>query len=133
MILKEKYVKSAKLDNLSGSIIFFANEKSEIRNINKILNQTQNNLFKKNLKNNNKKKEIFSFDISYNQKIIIFSLKKNRNSFEKTGASLFEFFKNENLDKIYIFGDTIEHSNKIKCLHELAHGMKLSPTLLINT
>jgi len=125
MILKEKYVKSAKLDNLSGSIIFFANEKSEIRNINKILNQTQNNLFKKNLKNNNKKKEIFSFDISYNQKIIIFSLKKNRNSFEKTGASLFEFFKNENLDKIYIFGDTIEHSNKIKCLHELAHGMKL--------
>ena len=125
MVLKEKYVKSAKLDNLSGSIIFFANEQSEIRNINKILNQTQNNLFKKNLKNNNKKKEIFSFDISHNQKIIIFSLKKNQNSFEKTGARLFEFFKNENLNKIYIFGDTIESSNKIKSLHELAHGMKL--------
>ena len=56
MVLKEKYVKSAKLDNLSGSIIFFANEQSEIRSINKILNLTQYNLFKKNLKNNNKKK-----------------------------------------------------------------------------
>ncbi len=125
MTLKEKYVKSAKLDNLSGSIIFFSNKRSEIRNINKILNKTQSNLFKKNLKNNNKKKEIFSFDISHNQKIIIFSLKKDQNSFEKIGAKLFEFFKNENLNKIHIFGDTIESSNKIKCLHELAHGMKL--------
>ena len=125
MILKEKYIKSAKLDNLSGSIIFLANEQFEIRNINKILNLSQNNLFKKNLKNNNKKKNIFSFDISHNQKIIIISLKKNEKSFEKTGAKLFEFLKNENLNKIHIFGDTIESSNKIKCLHELVHGMKL--------
>ena len=125
MILKEKYIKSAKLDNLSGSIIFLANEQFEIRNINKILNLSKNNLFKKNLKNNNKKKEIFSFDISHNQKIIIISLKKNEKSFEKTGAKLFEFLKNENLNKIHIFGDTIESSNKIKCLHELVHGMKL--------
>ena len=125
MILKEKYIKSAKLDNLSGSIIFLANEQFEIRNINKILNLSQNNLFKKNLKNNNKKKNIFSFDISHNQKIIIISLKKNEKSFEKTGAKLFEFLKNENLNKIHIFGDTIESSNKIKCVHELVHGMKL--------
>ncbi len=125
MVLKEKYIKSAKLDNLSGSIIFLANEQFEIRNINKILNLSQSNLFKKNLKNNNKKKDIFSFDISHNQKIIIISLKKNQISFEKTGAKLFEFLKNENLNKIHIFGDTVESSNKIKCLHELVHGMKL--------
>ena len=125
MVLKEKYIKSAKLDNLSGSIIFLANEKFEIRNINKVLNLSQNNLFKKNLKNNNKKKDIFSFDISHNQKIIIVSLKKNQKSFEKTGAKLFEFLKNENLNKIHIFGDTVESSDKIKCLHELVHGMKL--------
>ena len=125
MVLKEKYIKSAKLDNLSGSIIFLANEQFEIRNINKILNLSQNNLFKKNLKNNNKKKDIFSFDISHNQKIIIISLKKNQKSFEKTGAKLFEFLKNQNLNKIHIFGDTVESSDKIKCLHELVHGMKL--------
>ena len=61
MIIKEKYTNSAKLNNLSGSIIFLANEQFEIRNINKILNLSQNNLFKKNLKNNNKKKRYIFF------------------------------------------------------------------------
>ena len=47
MIIKEKYIKSAKLNNLSGSIIFFANSKSEIKNINNLLNYSERNLFKK--------------------------------------------------------------------------------------
>ena len=125
MIIKEKYTKSANLNNLSGCIIFFANSKFEIKNIKSLLNSSQNNLIKKNLKNNNKKKEIFSFDISHSQKIIIYSIKNNKSSFEKNGAKLLEFFKNRNLTKIHIFGDTIENSNIIKCLHELIHGMKL--------
>ena len=89
------------------------------------LNHSQNNLLNKNLKNNKKKKEIFSFDINYNQKIIIYSIKNNKNSFEKNGAKLYEFFKNESLNNIHIFGDTIEAQNNIKYLHELVHGMKL--------
>ena len=125
MIIKEKYTKSANLNNLSGCIIFFANSKFEIKNIKSLLSSLQNNLIKKNLKNNNKKKEIFSFDISHSQKIIIYSIKNNKSSFEKNGAKLLEFFKNQNLAKIHIFGDTIENSNNIKCLHELIHGMKL--------
>ena len=125
MIIKEKYTKSANLNNLSGCIIFFANSKFEIKNIKSLLSSSQNNLIKKNLKNNNKKKEIFSFDISHSQKIIIYSIKNNKSSFEKNGAKLLEFFKNENLTKIHIFADTIENSNNIKYLHELIHGMKL--------
>ena len=125
MLIKEKYTKSANLNNLSGCIIFFANSKFEIKNIKSLLSSSQNNLIKKNLKNNNKKKEIFSFDISHSQKIIIYSIKNNKSSFEKNGAKLLEFFKNQNLTKIHIFGDTIENSNNIKYLHELIHGMKL--------
>ena len=125
MIIKEKYIKSAKLNNLSGSILFFANNKSEIKNINKLINSSQSNLIKKNQKNNNKKKEIFSFDISYNQKIIIYSLKNNKRSYEKNGAKFYEFLKKDNLNKVYIFGDTIKNSNIIKSLLELVHGMKL--------
>ena len=125
MIIKEKYAKSAKLNNLSGAIIFFSDNKSQIKNINNLLNNSQTNLLNKNLKNNLKKKEIFSFDISHNQKIIIYSIKNNNVSFEKKGAKLYEFFKKENLTKINIFGDTIENSNGIKSLHELVHGMKL--------
>ena len=124
-MIKEKYTKSAKLDNLSGSIIFFANSKNKIKNINLILNSSQNKLFEKNLKNNYKKKEIFSFDISYNQKIIIYSLKNDKSSFENIGAKLFDFLKNQNLTKINICGDTIESPNSAKCLHELVHGMRL--------
>ena len=125
MIIKEKYIKSAKLNNLSGTILFFANNKSEIKNINKLVNSSQSNLIKKNQKNNEKKKEIFSFDISYNQKIIIYSLKNNERSYEKNGAKLYEFLKKDNLNKVYIFGDTINNSNIIKCLVEFIHGMKL--------
>ena len=125
MIIKEKYTKSAKLNNLSGSIIFFSDNKSQIKNINNLLNNSQTNLLNKNLKNNVKKKEIFSFDISHNQKIIIYSMKTDNVSFEKKGAKLYEFLKKENLAKIHIFGDTIGNSNGVKSLHELVHGMKL--------
>ncbi len=125
MIIKEKYIKSAKLNNLTGSIIFFANKNSEIKNINNLLSHSQNSLLKKSLKNNVKKKEIFTFDISHNQKIVIYSVKDNKISYEKSGAKLYEFFRNENLTKINIFGDTIETPNNVKYLHELVHGMKL--------
>ena len=37
MILKEKYTKNAKLNKLSGAILFFADEKFEISNINNFL------------------------------------------------------------------------------------------------
>ena len=47
MIIKEKYIKSAKLNNLSGTIVFFSNKNSEIKNISSLLNSSSNNLFKK--------------------------------------------------------------------------------------
>ena len=125
MIIKEKYIKSVKLNKLSGTIVFFANKNFEIKNIARLLNASENSLIKKNLKNNKKKKEIFSFDKSHNQKIIVYSSKDSKNYYEKSGAKLYEFFKKDNLNKIHIFGDTILSSDIPKCLHELVHGMKL--------
>ena len=125
MIIKEKYVKNIKLSKLSGTIVFFANKKFEIKNTKSLLNQSENNLIKRNLNNNNKKKEIFSFDISHNQKIIVYSAKDSKNYFEKSGAKLYEFFKKENLNKVHLFGDTIENSEVNKSLHKLVHGMRL--------
>ena len=78
MILREKYTKFVKLNNLSGAIIFFANEKFEIKNINNFLSTSQKDLFKKNQKKNSKKKNIFTFDLNHNQKIIVFSVKKKK-------------------------------------------------------
>ena len=125
MILREKYTKFVKLNNLSGAIIFFANEKFEIKNINNFLSTSQKDLFQKNQKKNSKKKNIFSFDLNHNQKIIVFSVKKKNNSFEKNGAQIYEFLKNESLFNVHIFAETIESVNKSNSLHELVHGMRL--------
>ena len=125
MIIKEKYIKSAKLNNLSGAIVLFADKNFKINNVNNFLNSSQRDLFKKNLKNNNKKKKIFSFDLSSTQKFVIYSDKDNTNSFEKIGAELYEFFKNDSMTKINIFGESIYNQDKIKSLHELVHGMRL--------
>tara|TARA_Y100000992_G_scaffold301399_1_gene272204 strand:+ start:38 stop:1492 length:1455 start_codon:yes stop_codon:yes gene_type:complete len=125
MIIKEKYIKSAKLNNLSGAIVFFADKDFNVKNINNFLNSSQENLFKKNSKNNNKKKKIFSFDFNPDQKIIIYSNKNNNNLFEKIGAELYEFIKNENINKINIIGESIESQYKNKSLLEIVHGMKL--------
>ena len=119
MIIKEKYTKSAKLDKLSGTIVFFTDKNFSIRNTDKILSSLQKNLFKKNLKKNNKKKKIFSFDINPDQKIVIYSEKDNRTSYENIGAELYEFLKSENLANVNIFVDTVESQNKIKSRNEI--------------
>ena len=125
MILKEKYTKNAKLNKLSGAILFFADEKFEISKINNFLSIPQKELFKKNQKKNSKKKNIFTFDLNHDQKIIVFSVKKKNNSYEKNGAQIYEFLKNENLFNLHIFAETIQSVNKSNSLHELVHGMKL--------
>ena len=61
MIIKEKYIKTAKLNSLSGSIVFFSNNKHQIKNINNFLNYSQNKLLNKNLMNNHKKKRNLFF------------------------------------------------------------------------
>ena len=49
MIIKENYTNSSKLNNLSGTIIFFANKNFEIKNIGNLLKSSQVGLLKKNL------------------------------------------------------------------------------------
>ena len=125
MIIKEKYAKSAKLNTLSGATVFFADKIFKIKNINNFLDSSQKILFERNLKNNNKKKNIFTFDLNHNQKIIVYSEKDSQKSFEKIGAELYQFFKNEGINKVNIIGGSIDNQYKIKSLHELVHGMRL--------
>ena len=93
MILKEKYTKNAKLNKLSGAILFFADEKFEISNINNFLSISQKELFKKNQKKNSKKKNIFTFDLNHDQKIIVFSVKKKIILTKKTELKFMNFSK----------------------------------------
>ena len=76
MIIKDIYLKKAKLSSLNGAIIFFTNEKFEINNLQRIINAKEKDIFKKNLKKVDLKKNIFSFDYNHNQKVIFLALKK---------------------------------------------------------
>ena len=125
MTIKEIYSKSAKLTKLSGTFVFFADHKFAVKNLNHFLNTSEMNLYKKKINQNSKKKDIYSYDHGFDKKIIIFSLKSNEKSYEKSGAKLYEFLLKENLYKIHIFGETIQTKDKLKSLQEFLHGMKL--------
>ena len=127
MIIKDIYLKKAKLSSLNGAIIFFTNEKFEINNTQRIINSKEKDIFKKNLKKVDSKKNIFSFDYNHNQKVIFLALKKNQSQtyFENQGAKIFNFLKNENIKKVNILCETLYKISNTNLIYSFIHGMKL--------
>ena len=127
MFIKDTFLKFTNISKFSGCIAFFTNEKSEIFHLKKYLNSSDYKNLTILLKNKNKKKDLLSFDLNPNQKIILISLKKNQkpNEIEKSGARLFDFLKSEELDVIHIISDTISPNLKPDSIYEFLHGMRL--------
>ena len=127
MIIKDIYLKKAKLSSLNGAIIFFTNEKFEINNTQRIINSKEKDIFKKNLKKVDFKKNIFSFDYNHNQRVIFLALKKNQSQtyFENQGAKIFNFLKNENIKKVNILCETLYKISNTDLIYSFIHGMKL--------
>ena len=127
MIIKDIYLKKAKLSSLNGAIIFFTNEKFEINNTQRIINSREKDIFKKNLKKVDLKKNIFSFDYNHNQRVIFLALKKNQSKtyFENQGAKIFNFLKNENIKKVNILCETLYKICNTDLIYSFIHGMKL--------
>ena len=78
MIIKDNFAKLTKISKLSGSAAFFTNEKYEISHLRKFLSSSEYKNLNVLLKNKNKKKDLLSFDLNPNQKIILITLKKNQ-------------------------------------------------------
>ena len=93
MIIKEKYIKSVKLNKLSGTIVFFANKNFEIKNIARLLNASENSLIKKNLKNNKKKKKFFLSIKAITKKLLFIPQKIARITMKKVGQNFMNFLK----------------------------------------
>tara|TARA_B100000989_G_scaffold233943_1_gene180759 strand:- start:3859 stop:5319 length:1461 start_codon:yes stop_codon:yes gene_type:complete len=127
MNIKEKYSKNAKLTSLSGAIVLFTDEKFEINNLNNFLNPSEKILIKKNLKNANAKKNIVSFDLNHNQKIILLILKKNikNPNLENKGAEIYDFVKNNGFLNVHIISSTINKYIDADAVYSFVHGMKL--------
>ena len=92
MIIKDIYLKKAKLSSLNGAIIFFTNEKFEINNTQRIIN-LKKKIFLKKTKKIDLKKNIFSFDYNHNQRVVFLALKKinHKHILKNQGAKIFNF------------------------------------------
>ena len=127
MIIKDNFLKLTNISKLSGCIAFFTNEKSEINHLKKYLSSLDHKNLNVLLKNKNKKKDLLSFDLNPNQKIILISSKKNQkpNETEKNGAKLTDFLNSEGVETIHIISDTITINLKYDAIYEFLHGMRL--------
>ena len=128
MFIKDSFSKLSNISKLSGCIAFFTNEKSEITHLKKYLSSSEHKNLNVLLKNKNrKKKELLSFDLNPNQKIILISLKKNQkpNEIEKSGAKLIDFLSNDGASNVYVISDTISVNSKSDAIYEFLHGMRL--------
>ena len=88
MILKDTFSKFTNISKLSGCIAFFINEKSEITHLKKYLSSLDHKNLNLLLKNKNKKKDLLSFDLNPNQKIILIPVKKSRHQMKQKKAGL---------------------------------------------
>ena len=128
MFIKDSFSKLTNISKLSGCIAFFTNEKSEITHLKKYLSSSEHKNLNVLLKNKNKKKkDLLSFDLNPNQKIILISLKKNQkaNEIEKCGAKLTDFLNNDGAGNVYVISDTISVNSKSDAIYEFLHGMRL--------
>ena len=127
MYIKDNYIKSSKLSSLSGAIIMFTKDKFDLRSLSKFLTTSENNILKKNLRKADLKKNIFSFDLNHNQKIILLSLKKSKTGYnlENQGAKTFDFLKIQGLHKLNILAKTLEIIDDKDPIYDFVHGMKL--------
>ncbi len=110
----------------SGNIVLFVDESFNITNLKKYISINEYSYILDLLKINDKKKNIITYDINSQRKIVLISIKKKiRNSeIENLGAKFYEKFKDSKLNSYKINTDTI-----LKGLDHFIsfflHGLKL--------
>ena len=118
---------SKKITNKSASnIALFCDEKFNIKNFKNNLSNTELNYVKELLKNRNKKKKLFIYEINSKRKIILIPIKNDLSSsdIENLGAEFFECVKNEKKEDYFIISESVvDNSNNF--LGHFLHGIKL--------
>ena len=110
--------------------VLFSNEEFNVYGLNKTLLGKHSSQLNRTIKSNkSKKKEVISFNLNSDQKIILIKIKKNQTSTEneKKGANFYNFIKSNMLTNLTFFdGNFNETQNKNKIfLDEFLHGLKI--------
>ena len=110
----------------SGNLIFFTNEKFNLKNIKNSLSNFELNYVSDLLKTSDLKKKILIFKISSKKKIILVSIKPNHEiaDIEALGAELFSLINAEK-SKEYFIDINILDEKQSNLIGHFAHGLKL--------
>tara|TARA_B100000575_G_scaffold291341_1_gene296984 strand:+ start:248 stop:1708 length:1461 start_codon:yes stop_codon:yes gene_type:complete len=107
--------------------VFFANEKLNVNHLKKYLSNDELSYVNDLIRNNHDiKKNIFTFDVSSKNKIILVSIKNNlkRSDLENLGAEFFNYINKEKNSEYVIFSDSMV-GNYDNFLGYFLHGCKL--------
>ncbi len=129
MSIKISYSKGISEKNIKNYVLF-SNDDFKINGLAKLsLSKNTNQINKTINSNKSKKKDIISFNVNSDQKIILIKTKNNQGSTEneKKGANFFNFIKSNSLTNLTFFDVNIfETQNKNKIfIEEFLHGMQL--------
>ena len=127
MIIKDSFKKTVNLTGVLGCLAFFTDEKFDFKGLKKYFKATEHSKIFKLIKNSSKRKNILSFNLNTNQRLIFIGLKKNfhSNEIEKNGAQFYDFLKSENIKDLNLICDTIDFIKSKNAMYEFTHGMKL--------
>jgi len=125
MSIQISYTKKT-LNKSSSNVVFFVDEKFNIKNLQKHLSNSESLYINDLLKNIDLKKKIFLFEINSKKKIILISIKKNFKSFdiENLGAEFYGRINNGKDNEYFINSDTVVSKQEFFIGHFL-HGLKL--------
>jgi leucyl aminopeptidase len=125
MSIQISYTKKT-LNKSSSNVVFFVDEKFNIKNLQKHLSNSESLYINDLLKNIDLKKKIFLFEINSKKKIILISIKKNFKSFdiENLGAEFYARINNGKDNEYFINSDTVVSKQEFFIGHFL-HGLKL--------
>ena len=114
------------INNSESNLVFFSNDKFDLKNLKKYLSNSEYNYLADLLKSYDLKKNLFVFDINSKKKIIIISIKKNVKTFqiEKLGAEFYSKINYGKNNEYFINSDSISTSHK-SFLGNFLHGVKL--------
>jgi leucyl aminopeptidase len=109
-----------------GNLIFFVNEKFNLKVLKKYFNKNENEFITDVIKSQNLSKKIISFDLNSKKKIFLISINNNANlsQVQNLGAEFFNYLKNFKQKEFQLNSDIVPIKEKNLVGHFL-HGFKL--------
>ena len=110
-------------NSTQANFVFFLNEKFELNQLKEFLKIDEIKYIEQILKIKNKDKTIIFFDLNIKKSISLIKVGEE-NAYENLGAEFYNFIKENSLDNIFLYADSIKNQNQ-NFIKNFLHGLKL--------